>query len=232
MKLADIEQLLTVSYADYKLSKPEKQAFKTLFDKLQNEPDQLNFVRNKAFELVRDNFIINQEHYLDSLKWLEEIVRLIAQVQNQHETSLNQAYFSPGKAPVKKITSLIKHAKKQIDICVFTISDDNISRTILDAYHRKVQIRIITDNDKAEDLGSDIYHLANKGIAIKVDRSANHMHHKFALIDHKHVISGSFNWTRSATEYNQENIIVSNDRALITQFEQEFMSLWDKCKLL
>jgi mitochondrial cardiolipin hydrolase len=52
------------------------------------------------------------------------------------------------------------------------------------------------------------------------------MHHKFAIIDSRLVLTGSYNWTRSAAEYNHENLLVTNSKQAIGQFEKEFNRLW------
>jgi phosphatidylserine/phosphatidylglycerophosphate/cardiolipin synthase-like enzyme len=53
-----------------------------------------------------------------------------------------------------------------------------------------------------------------------------HMHHKFALFDGKRLMSGSFNWTRSASEQNEENLIVTPDQTLVAAFSARFEMLW------
>ena len=102
MDLKDIEQVLDVSYQDFKLSKTEKHAFHQLFESIQSDPDKLNFVRNRAFDMVADNYRYKQDNYIESLKWLEELIKTIDLVQNKAEITNNQAYFSPGTACVKK----------------------------------------------------------------------------------------------------------------------------------
>lgn len=225
----DIEQQLRNSFEDFKLSKSEKSSLRNLVEDIRFNPANLNFVRNKAFELVRNDYLSNQPHYIDALKWLENIIKLIDSVQSERMTMVNQALFSPGPEPANKIRSLIKRAQKSIDVCVFTISDDSISNALVDAAQRNIQIRIISDNDKAEDRGSDVYHMADQGIYTKIDLSASHMHHKFAIIDNQYLINGSFNWTRSATKYNQENIVISDDSTLIADFAKVFEKLWREC---
>ncbi len=59
-----------------------------------------------------------------------------------------------------------------------------------------------------------------------VDRTAAHMHHKFALFDDTWLLNGSYNWTRSACQYNEENLIVCNDPGLVRQFQVQFEALW------
>jgi len=226
MNLNDVEQFLKLSYEDFKLSKPEKQSLHQVLDSIKDDPTNLNFVRNRAFDLVAENYRSGESQYLESLKWLEQIVKTIDQVQAQAIKVDNTAYFSPGTECVKKIIALINHAKQAIDVCVFTISDDNITKALKAAHDKKIKLRIVSDNDKANDLGSDIYSMANYGIPIRLDRSANHMHHKFAIFDNQRIVNGSFNWTRSATKYNEENILVSNDCKLVNQFSNCFEKLW------
>ncbi len=138
----------------------------------------------------------------------------------------NQVYFSPGEDCVNHIIDLINEAYNQLDICVFTISDDRISRAIVDAMKNRVEIRIISDNFKVEDTGSDILDLSRVGIPVKLDTTENHMHHKFMIVDKKIVLTGSYNWTRSAALYNQENIISTDDEEVVSKFSNEFEKLW------
>jgi len=135
--------------------------------------------------------------------------------------------FSPDDDCSGAIIKLINNALENINICVFTITDNNISRAIKKAKERGVKIKIITDNDKADDKGSDIYYLAKEGIDIIVDIENQWMHHKFAIFDKKTVLSGSYNWTRSAGRQN-ENIIIINDKEIAIRFEREFVKLWNK----
>src|SRR5687768_14672455 len=122
---------------------------------------------------------------------------------------VNHAFFSPGDACLNAILSAIAAAGSSLQICVFTISDDRIAQAILRAHRRGIQVRILTDNEKLFDQGSDIRQLAAAGIPVRVDETPNHMHHKFALLDNQTLLTGSYNWTRSAARYNHENLIVT-----------------------
>lgn len=137
-----------------------------------------------------------------------------------------KVYFSPSEDCRNAIIKEIKSAKQELRICVFTISDDRITDAILEAHSRNVTITIITDNDKTLDVGSDIGFLSKKGIRIKIDTTSNHMHHKFMIVDGRSVTTGSYNWTNSAAKYNQENIIVTADKAVVSAFSKEYNRLW------
>jgi cardiolipin hydrolase len=96
------------------------------------------------------------------------------------------------------------------------------------AHQRGVVVRIITDNDKQYDLGSDIERLRGAGVALKVDESEHHMHHKFAVLDGASLLNGSYNWTRSAATFNEENLIVTSDAALVATFSRQFREMWQQ----
>jgi phosphatidylserine/phosphatidylglycerophosphate/cardiolipin synthase-like enzyme len=64
------------------------------------------------------------------------------------------------------------------------------------------------------------------GVAVAVDRSPAHMHHKFAVFDRRILLSGSYNWTRGAADSNSENILVTGDPWLVRAYQAEFDGLW------
>ena len=136
-------------------------------------------------------------------------------------------FFSPGEDCVNHIVELIKSSVNQLDVCVFTISDDRITKALIDANNDGVTVRIITDRDKISDEGSDVKELFYNGIGVKADEDRNHMHHKFLIVDQKMVLTGSYNWTRSAANYNQENIISIEDEYVASKFLNEFNRLWE-----
>ena len=75
---------------------------------------------------------------------------------------------------------------------------------------------------------SDIDRLRARGVQVRVDDAPSHMHHKFALFDGRVLANGSFNWTRSATRDNDENLVVSDDANLVRVFGLQFGKLWQQ----
>ena len=125
-----------------------------------------------------------------------------------------------------KIIEMFGAARASVDVCVFTITDNRIVDAMDRAHRRNVQIRVISDDDKAMDAGSDIDRLERMGIPVRVDRSEHHMHHKFAIFDKSKLLTGSYNWTRSASLHNEENFVITTDRDLLKDFTRMFDKLW------
>src|SRR5262249_29551038 len=156
------------------------------------------------------------EHPADReiLNWLEGVVKALskdAEGGDRRSASSAEAYFSPGEECPRAIQRVLRDAKATADVCVFTITDDRLSDALLDAPRRGVSVRVITDDSKADDLGSDVDRLDQEGIPVRVDRSPFHMHHKFAVLDGATLLTGSYNWTRGAARDNEENLIVTSE---------------------
>ena len=54
------------------------------------------------------------------------------------------------------------------------------------------------------------------------------MHNKFAVIDGRTVLTGSFNWTITADTKNDENLLVITDKELAQKYVKQFNRLWAK----
>jgi len=73
--------------------------------------------------------------------------------------------------------------------------------------------------------------LCDAGIPVKVEDFGGVMHHKLAIVDvdgeDPTVVFGSYNWTRSGAETNDENTLIIHDAALAQRYYQEYRKLYD-----
>ena len=223
--LPELLAQLDDTLADARLSDDERRVLVHTLREAQPPEDGLRQLRNRAFDLVRARTADPEQ--LTLLKWLEGVVRAIDTGRSPDSVAVrSQAFFSPGTACLQAINQQLRSARHSVDLCVFTLSDDRITAEILAAHRRGVSLRCISDNDKEFDLGSDIGQLRAAGIPVAVDRTEAHMHHKFAIFDGARLLNGSYNWTRSACEFNEENLVLTNDPSLVRRFADEFDSLW------
>ncbi len=219
-----ILDLFEKTFEDRKLSKAERQALNQVLSEQNLSSENRSFLRNRIFNFAKQHLISYSS--LEVLDWLEKANKIIA---NQADVApAPEVYFSPGPDCQRALLRYLGQCKKEMLICVFTISDDKIAELILKAHQQNIRIRIITDDDKTFDRGSDIKRLHQAGISVKMDNSPNHMHHKFAIIDGNILLTGSYNWTRSASLYNHENIFVSRHVGVVQKYKDEFEKLWNE----
>jgi cardiolipin hydrolase len=226
MSAQAFRDMLLNSLQDYALTRAEKGEVKEQLQRLSPNSQQTAELRNIAFELART--AASADSFPQVLTWLEDVLRLVhpAESESEAKTVTAKAFFSPHDNCPGEIRSLIAESRKTMDLCVFTITDDRLTSAVLDAHQRGVHVRILTDNDKAADLGSDADRFRDAGIELRVDHTSYHMHHKFAIFDSALLLNGSYNWTRSAAEHNEENFILTGQKVLIAAFQKQFETLW------
>lgn len=227
LPIETLREQLEASLADVRLSDDEKRALTETLRAARLPEEGLRQLRNQAFELVRQHLQeVDTSDPQALVRWLEGVVRALDVSRGAGGAYRAQAWFSPGDDCRNAIVGQLRACRQRADICVFTLSDDRISDEVLAAHRRGVAVRLITDNEKAFDRGSDVIALREAGVPLRVDQSAAHMHHKFALFDGRWLLNGSYNWTRSAAAENEENLVLCNDPSLLRQFDAAFDDLW------
>lgn len=224
-KMKAFEDALRETLEDARLDRGERRSLRALFEDVDPDLHERQLLRAAIFKVAAE--ALEGEEPRRVLGWTEKVISLLAATTDR-DPPLAEVHFSPGNAPKERISSLLDHTRQRADLCVFTITDNAICRAILRAHQRGIRLRVLTDDDKAHDLGSDVELLAEQGVPVAIDDSPAHMHHKFALFDREVLLTGSFNWTRSATFENHENILVTGDPRLVRAYQKEFDSLWHR----
>lgn len=137
-------------------------------------------------------------------------------------------YFSPNRGGASLICGYIDRCTTTLDIAVYSITHDAIAEAIIRAHARGVRVRVLMDDLQAKNRYADDETLMAAGIPVRVDSSSGAMHHKFAIDGTRAVATGSFNWTKSADTRNAENFLIVRLKKVVTQFQEEFESLWEK----
>ena len=184
---------------------------------------------NRTDRIELRNQLFERAAILEETKGGEQIVRWLQncfQIIDKYSFRFNNVYFSPGIEIKQTIANLLHDAKTSVDLCVFTITDHELGRQIIDCRRRGLKVRIITVDEKTNARGSEIFKLEKAGIQIKTDHSHYHMHNKFGIIDKRIAITGSFNWTYTATKHNQENLLATSKFEIVNQYHDEFERLW------
>jgi len=227
MNAAELDALVRQFLVDHKLSDTERQVLKDWVAKNIGNEHQRAVARSRIFEAARSS--VGDPQAAMVIEFLEDALRVVVPMTPPDQsTAPDEVFFSPGDACLQRIISRLNGTRLSADICVFTITDDRISAAILELHRRGAKVRIITDNEKAFDEGSDVVRFQQAGIPLKVDITPFHMHHKFAIFDGRRVLNGSYNWTRSAANSNCENVVDTGDPAAVARFQHEFEQLWTK----
>ena len=208
---------------DSRLSRSERRALRQVLDAQDLDDNARSWLQHEVIEAVATKLRDPRDAKL--VRWLGDTLGLLRATDTAPPPA-TKAWFGPEDPMVETILAVLRGARRAIDVAVFTITDDRISQELLAAHRRGVAVRILTDDDKAEDAGSDSWRLRRSGVPVAFDRSRHHFHHKFAVIDGHVLLNGSYNWTRSADMNNRENFMLSEEPTLVRRYARAFDALW------
>lgn len=135
-------------------------------------------------------------------------------------------HFSPGVR--QHILPLLNQATRSIDFAMYSFTDSDLAWALVRAHGRGVKVRLYLDAEQAAGKYSKSRFFENRGLAVRYYHGEGIMHHKFAVIDGKTVVTGSYNWTASAEERNRENALIIVDPAIAAAYQAEFERLWKR----
>ncbi|WP_324674576.1 phospholipase D-like domain-containing protein [Hymenobacter sp. GOD-10R] len=216
------------AFADSTLSAEEARDLRERLAAHGLQGNELEALRHQLFAMAEERF--NTFKDKKTVEWLEAASALLLSPSTP-QLAHAEVFFSPGTECLDAILGFINRAAHRLDVCVFTISDDRIAEALLAAHRKGTTIRLLTDNDKLHDQGSDIKALQAAGLAVRIDNTPNHMHHKFALADERLALTGSYNWTRSAALANLENLLITDNTTVVQRYATEFNRLWQEMQV-
>lgn len=168
-------------------------------------------------------------HYLKrntKLSILAFLVIVLSVTISISSLAKTEVYFSLYDNPQKEIIKNINQAEAFINIAMYIFTDREITLPLIEAQKRGVKVRLYLDKDQVDYQYSQSRFLVQKGIKTRISSNNYIMHNKFAIIDNLLLLTGSYNWTFSANNRNDENLMVVDDPEIIEIFQNQFVNLW------
>ena len=140
-----------------------------------------------------------------------------------------ETYFSPDDHTADRIVALIRDAQDEIKFLAYSFTSDEIAAAMLERAAQGIPVRgIFEESQYYSNIGTEFDNLTAAGLDVRLDGNQRNMHHKVIIIDAKTVILGSYNFSRSAEEYNDENTLIIHDSQLAALFLDEFERVYTK----
>jgi phosphatidylserine/phosphatidylglycerophosphate/cardiolipin synthase-like enzyme len=141
-----------------------------------------------------------------------------------------EVYFGPSDRPRARLIELLENAKDSIRIALFTLTDDEVYGALEEARGRGVSVDAVWDFTGLDGcLYADVDELLGQGVGV-LDALPGLLHHKYAVIDDRLVITGSTNWSKSGFDHNDENLLVILDEGIAERYIEDFAALRDDAR--
>ena len=179
---------------------------------------------NKIAEQYKNEFeqMYNGFFHTDKQKQNKDIV------VPDNNTKIKVLFSPQDKIIDNEIIPIIQKAKKSIYIPIFFITHKEIQDALIKAHKRGVDIKIINDATNAHSKYTIHKELRKSGIKVKTENYAGKMHMKAMFVDGRISIIGSMNFTKSANNKNDENVLIIDNEEIAKYFEKTFIYLWEK----
>lgn len=122
--------------------------------------------------------------------------------------------FTPPKGCAKLIAREIGDAESSIYIHAYGLTSEPIINSLIDAANRGVTVKALLDSSNFSDKKTAYKRMKEANIEIILDKVPGIAHNKIMIIDEEKVITGSFNFTKSADTRNAENVLLVKDKRL------------------
>jgi phosphatidylserine/phosphatidylglycerophosphate/cardiolipin synthase-like enzyme len=139
-----------------------------------------------------------------------------------------EIHFSPKGGCADAIAYWVGRANRSVHVLMFTFTLQKAADALASAHARGVEVEVVFDQGQ---VGAYSMYSLLKSTGVDVRNYTNPngiMHNKIAIIDEKIVITGSFNWTESAENNNNENLIVIHSIEVAARYEDEFEKIWSE----
>jgi phosphatidylserine/phosphatidylglycerophosphate/cardiolipin synthase-like enzyme len=140
---------------------------------------------------------------------------------------LLQVYFSPEDGTADHLVELIRGAKQSIYFLAYSYTSDEIALAMIDRAKAGVTVAGVFETSQfRSNTGTEFKHLLSAGVDVRLDGNPRNMHHKVIILDGQTVVTGSYNFSASAEDRNDENTLVIHSPEIAAQFMAEYQRIF------
>ncbi len=143
-------------------------------------------------------------------------------------TSETKVYYNRDTQANQQVIDQIQQADKFVYFAIYTFTRSDIKDALLAAKYRGLDVKGVLDKEQSQSIDSQraiVKELQGAKIPIAFQSHSAIMHMKLVVTD-KSYLSGSYNWTASATDKNDEVFEVGTNNDIRKQYLKVIQELF------
>lgn len=141
-------------------------------------------------------------------------------------TPIQVVFTSEDGALEHAIIPTVKTAQKSIRFLAFSFTDYPLAEAMITRAKAGVDVAGVFEKVGSETQYAELSTLHCASVPVRQDGNPSFLHHKVVIVDNRYTITGSLNFSTSAEESNDENVIVLDNPDIAALYTQEFERVW------
>ena len=140
-------------------------------------------------------------------------------------------YFSPDDGVLNVLAPLLNSAQESIYFLAFSFTSNELGDIVRKKAEAGLTVQGVMDEEQVKtNQGTEYDPFLQAGLDVRMDGIDGLMHHKVFIIDEKIVVLGSYNFSQSAEERNDENILIIYNEAIAQELIKEFQRVYSQAQ--
>ena len=184
--------------------------------------DNNNLMRIHSTKIAEDYSVEFKEMFEDNMFGPNVVAKTPNPTVTIDDTRID-IYFSPDDGVLSALASLLSSAQESIHFLAFSFTSNDLGVIVREKAEAGLTIAGVMDQEQvSSNQGTEYDPFKQADLDVRIDGNAGQMHHKVFIVDEKIVVLGSYNFSQSAEERNDENIIIVYNAVIAEQFMLEF----------
>ena len=184
--------------------------------------DNNNLMRIHSTKMAENYTKEFEEMFLDD-KFGEEVVPETPHPTVTIDGTRIDVYFSPDDGVLAALIPVLQSARESIYFMAYSFTSNQLGDIVRQKAEADVTVAGVMDEEQvSSNQGTEFDPFRQAELDVRIDGIDGLMHHKVFVVDEQIVVLGSYNFSQSAEERNDENLLILYDPAIARQFIKEF----------
>jgi phosphatidylserine/phosphatidylglycerophosphate/cardiolipin synthase-like enzyme len=193
--------------------------------------DNNNLIRIFSTKIAENYMKEFEEMFTDKLFGPE----ILAETPNPRVTideTRIENLFSPDDGVLNALAGVLNSAEASIHFLAYSFTSNDLGDIVREKEEAGLTVRGVMEEEQVNsNQGTEYDPFKQVGLDVRLDGIEGQMHHKVFIIDEKVVAFGSYNFSQSAEERNDENVLIVYNEAIAGEFIKEFERVWEQAQV-